>query len=338
MNPARFSHSVVLVVATVLLHLPRMAGTARADESVSKAATTAFRIEREKGAIVVKGPSGKETLRYQLEKPADSKLAVESACYFHPFATPSGIVVTEVAPQDHLHHRGIFLGWVEMHGKKAGDFWGWGEHAAKDGRKIVNRDLTEIVAGSDGASFRARNEWLADGTALVKEDLRVKVKAREKANIADLFYTLTVDADLTLEQWAFSGFCIRCRKDGEVEAEGPKGSVRLLDPKHTDPRSDWPSEPWYGFTLKLDGGKTVSAAVCDHPQNPPALWHNHRGLRMLNPCVVAPGRINLTPGKPLILRYRVLVADGPISRGLMAEVVEEWRNVKYPAEDVPASR
>ena len=65
-------------------------------------------------------------LQYNVKKPADSKLSVESACYFHPFSTPSGAVITDVAPADHKHHRGIFLAWYDMKGKKDGDFWGWG--------------------------------------------------------------------------------------------------------------------------------------------------------------------------------------------------------------------
>ena len=50
-----------------------------------------FTMEKSAEAVVIKD-GGKDVLRYQLQKPADSKLAVDSACYFHPFATPSGAV------------------------------------------------------------------------------------------------------------------------------------------------------------------------------------------------------------------------------------------------------
>src|SRR2546422_9879576 len=78
----------------------------------------------------------RQILGYQLRKPAESKLAVESACYFHPLATPSGAVLTDVAPADHKHHRGIFLAWFDMHGKKDADFWGWGQFAPVKDRVI----------------------------------------------------------------------------------------------------------------------------------------------------------------------------------------------------------
>src|SRR5688572_11367184 len=77
--------------------------------------------ERVDGAMVVKW-GGKEVLRYQVDRPADSKLPVESACYFHPLRTPGGTFVTDVAPADHPHHRGIFLAWFDVQGKKPADF------------------------------------------------------------------------------------------------------------------------------------------------------------------------------------------------------------------------
>ena len=92
-----------------------------------------YSIERGDSAIVIK-VDGREALTYQLKKPDNAKYPLESACYFHPLRTPSGKVLTDFANADHPHHRGLFLGWVEMHGKKDGDFWGWGQPAP-----IVNR-------------------------------------------------------------------------------------------------------------------------------------------------------------------------------------------------------
>src|SRR5688500_8889791 len=84
-----------------------------------------FQVQRSPQAVVIKSPAGQSIAQYQLQRPADTKLSVESACYFHPVTTPKGVVVTEVGPSDHPHHRGIFLAWVEMHGRHDADFWGW---------------------------------------------------------------------------------------------------------------------------------------------------------------------------------------------------------------------
>lgn len=278
-----------------------------------------FTVERKPDAVVVMSPKGREALRYQIERPAESKLAVESGCYFHPLATPSGVVLTDVAPSDHLHHRGVFLAWVEMHGAKDADFWGWGQQAPKNGRKIVNKEVT-----LDAGGFRAQNEWRAEDTVLVRENLLVAVRAVPSANIVDLTYTFSVAHEMKIAQWAFSGFCVRLRKDGKVEAEGPDGVVKYAEPSHTNPKSDWPAAAWYDFTLTLPDGTLAGAAVLEHPKNPPSLWYNHRGARMLNPSLTAPGPVVLMPKEPLVLRYRVVAHDGPVPRDLLNRLVKEF--------------
>ncbi|MEK7684159.1 MAG: DUF6807 family protein [Verrucomicrobiota bacterium] len=127
-----------------------------------------------------------------------------------------------------------------------------------------------------------------------------------------------------MAQGAFSGFCVRTRKDGKLEAFGPSGVVSLPNPKHTEPNSDWPAASWYDYTLTLEDGQIAGVAVIDHPRNPPSLWHNHREIRMLNPCLVAPGPVVLKAGQPLVLRYRVVAHDGPVPRELLNRLSKEW--------------
>ncbi len=263
---------------------------------------------------------------YQLQPQKNTKLSVESGCYFHPLMTPAGVAVTEVGPADHPHHRGVFLAWVEMHGRKHADFWGWGEHAPKNDRRIVNRDVTQMLAGATGG-FVATNQWLADDEVVIDEQLRADMRAEDGANVLDLEYTLTAAADVKLARWAFSGFCVRTRLDGKLEAHGPAGLVDLPNPSHVKPESDWPAAAWYAYLLRDvgAGGKTIGVAVVDHPKNPPSLWHNHRAIGMINPCIVAPGEVTLKVGDPLVLRYRVLTFDGDLPREAIARSADEFR-------------
>lgn len=266
---------------------------------------------------------GQVVLRYQMKKPADSALPVDSACYFHPFTTPAGLVITDVSPSDHKHHRGIFLAWFDMHGKKDADYWGWGQFAPLKDRVILNREVPSSLIG-DAMGFRARNEWMAEGEVLLKEDLDVKLRTVETANVLDLVYTLSADADLKLPQRAFSGFCLRMRKDGKGVAEGPEGEVKLPAPHHLKPETDWPAQPWYGFSVTLPDGVQLGGAVLDHPRNPKSLWHNPAAIRMINPCIVAPGDVVLKGGEPLVLRYRVVAWDGATPRELLNRLSKDW--------------
>ncbi len=269
-----------------------------------------------------------ELLRYWLTKPPGTALSVESASFFHPLATPSGIPVTEVGPADHKHHRGIFLGWVEMHGRKDADFWGWGAHAPVTNRVIVATKDGTVRSANGVVSYSVENEWRADGEAMIVEKLDAQLTARPEANWLDLHYALTPTQDITLARWAFSGFCVRTRRDGKLTAFSPKGEVRLPNPVHTNPDSDWPAERWYAVRLALAEGQTIGVAVIDHPANPPTLWHNHRDTFMLNPCIVAPKALELKQGKTLHLRYRVVAFDGEPPASRLNRLAQEFAKSK----------
>jgi hypothetical protein len=150
------------------------------------------------------------------------------------------------------------------------------------------------------------------------------VSIQAPVSVLDLVYTLEAPADVKLPKWAFSGFCVRMRKDGKATVEGPDGEVKLPAPNHMKPESDWPAQPWYGYSITLPDGSQLGGAVIDHPKNPPALWHNPVSIRMLNPCIVAPKEVVIKAGEPLVLRYRVLAWDGATPRNLVNTFAKNW--------------
>ena len=56
-------------------------------------------------------PDGRVVFDYLTSKPANSGLTSPSTACFHPLNTPSGERVTALAPDDHPHHRGMYLAW-----------------------------------------------------------------------------------------------------------------------------------------------------------------------------------------------------------------------------------
>jgi Methane oxygenase PmoA len=132
--------------------------------------------------------------------------------------------------------------------------------------------------------------------------------------------------DYVLNRSAFGGFDVQCRKDGDSYYSTAAGKVTLPDPHYSYPELDWPSEPWYDFTIRLSGSeKVLGAAVIDHPRNPPTLWHNARTLWMLNPSITAFGQVTIHADAPLRLRYRVVVHDGPPPVEILQKLSAEWR-------------
>ena len=103
------------------------------------------------------------------------------------------------------------------------------------------------------------------------------------------------------------------------------GKVKLPDPHYSVPELNWPTRQWYDYTIKLNNGQTVGVGVIDHPDNPPATWHNPRYVWMVNPCIVAAGPVQVDKGKTLQLRYRLVVHDGPTPVELLRKLSSNWK-------------
>lgn len=278
-------------------------------------------------------PGGAEILRYNRVIPEeDTALTTESGGYFHPVNTPNGIRVTGLNPEDHLYHRGIFFGWIDMQGEQSADFWGWGRFAPREQRTIVNRSVSDVRANDEGVGFVSENDWMAGDTVMVRERLEAQVRQMEgdsdsRANVLDLTYTLTPTTDITLTQRAFGGFVFRTRIDGEIRRIGPEGVVELPAPNLLEPASNWPPQPWYAYTFDIpEIESTFGGAVIDHPENPPSTWHNQFNIGLLQPTIAAERDVHLPAGEPLTLRYRAVTFDGEVPTELLDRLATEWED------------
>ena len=77
--------------------------------------------------------------------------------------------------------------------------------------------------------------------------------------------------------------------------------------------------------LRSEQRRLAGAAIINHPSNPPTLWHNHRDVRMLNPCIVAPAEMNLYKDTPFQLRYCVVTFDGEVPTAALNGIAAEFR-------------
>jgi hypothetical protein len=269
-------------------------------------------------------PDGRAALSYLTEVPEGCGLTANSACCFYPLLTPSGQEVVDMAPDDHPHHRGLFLTWHSITStQRRADFWGWNEFAPTRDRVIVNRSVQLARADAERAELSIHNDWMAGGEAMISEALNVAVFETQGARVLDLTYDLTPAMDMTLDQSAFGGLCAKCRKGVGGEYRDPQGAVGLEAPHYLTPDTDWPSAPWYSYATTHEDGARTELAIVDHPDNPPTLWHNLAPISMMNPCTVAPGSMDLTAGQPLRLRYRVAVSDGDMPEGFMDGLASE---------------
>lgn len=297
-----------------------------------------------KEGMQVKTPAGKVVFEYKTTVP--SYVHAPSAAYFDPVNTPSGERVSNAGPDDHPWHRGIFLGTLDsefrtpadtskappnqlegVYSIKRADFWAWGLYAPREGRVIQNRSVRLVTADATHAELEIHNDWLVEDKKMLEETDSVSLSERDGVFVIDLIYRLAPVVDYVLSQTAFGGFVFQAQKFGDSFYSNASGRVNLPGPHYSLTDSDWPSEPWYDFSIKLKSdGKLVGVAVVDHPMNPPTRWHNT--LWMLNPCTTTFGPQTIHPAHPQILRYRVVVHDGPTPTGLLQKLSAEWRGLR----------
>jgi hypothetical protein len=313
-------------------------------QSGTASAASAYTLDPVAYGMQLKTPDGRVVLEYMTKKPQDAGLTIESTACFHPVNTPSGERVTALAPDDHPHHRGIFLGWHDSefrepanfanYGPQAparglnirrADFWGWGEYAPREGRVIQNREVKLLGADAKQAKIEIHNDWLVRDRKLLDEINLATITERDGVYILDLEYRLTPVVDYFLDKASFGGFDFQARKDGESYYTNAAGKVTLPDPHYSLPELNWPAADWYGYTIQLKSGKTVGAAVIDHPKNPPTTWHNSSRLWMLNPVIVGGGPMTIRQGETLTLRYRVVVHDNATPTALVDKLSAEYR-------------
>jgi len=325
-----------LMVCTVVLGC---AGSSRA----ARTAEGSYSLAPDEHGVTLKAPDGKTVFRYMTKRPKETNLAANSVCCFHPLFTPSGERITDLAPGDHHHHRGVFLAWhtTEFRQKadfsrfgptgptygwniSRGDFWGWGEFAPTNGRIIKNRKIELSRGNAEYAELEIRNAWMVQDRVMMDEFTSVQVREQQGVYVVDLDYDLTPVVDLILNHTAFGGFCVRARNDGDSYYATADGKVQLPDPHYSVPELNWPAGEWYDYTIKLNNGKTIGIAVLDHPGNLPSTWHNPRYVWMVNPCIVAGGPVTVKKGETLRLRYRLVVHDGPTPRELLGTLYRQW--------------
>jgi hypothetical protein len=258
------------------------------------------------------------------------------ANYIHPLYGLDGEILTEDFPADHPHHRGIFWAWHQMWlgDKRLGDSW-----AASDFFWDVY-DTKILDLDSKSRAFQVYVYWKsplwtdADGSkkAFLKETTTIRIH-RVQNDMRKIDFEIKL---LALEQGI--------RLGGSEDAKGYGGfTTRIILPDGLSfIGTDGPVEPktlsveagpWLDFSGNLgrDGNISGLTIFC-HDTSPgyPQRWILRRKGSAQNP--VYPGRqpVLLSCEKPLILRYRLIIHRGKLSRGKLDKLQAEYNSELLP--------
>ena len=269
------------------------------------------------GKQVVFRAGKREMFRYQAEpgefpRP-DIKEAFRRGGYIHPILTPSGRLVTDDFPTNHVHHHGLWMPWTktEFEGRNP-DFWNMGE-----GKGRVEFVALDKVWQKDGAAgLTARHQFVdllapQPKTALLEtwEVTATSVEGERPHFIIDLTSTQTCasDSPLKLPKYHYGGLGFRGNWawNGETQCEFLTSSGERDRVKGNESRGQW---CWMGGTVN---GRTAGVTILCHPENyrfpQPMRLHPKEPFFCFAPQQV--GDMEIVPGKPYISRYRFIIAD-----------------------------
>jgi hypothetical protein len=263
---------------------------------------------------------------YAYDKSTKERLHDTYKPYLHVFDAEGAAPITKGPGGQFTHHRGIFPGWMKISFQgKSYDRW------HMKGGEIVHREFTKQAAGPDEASFTSRTSWNDESGEPILDELRTMTfrRAAAPARLSIDFVTeLTAShGDITLDgDPEHAG--VQYRPANEVDS---KQTVYLFPGESVNPHKDV-DYPWVGETYTL-ADKQYSVVDLNHPDNPKnTRFSAYRNYGRFGAFPVA----KIPSGQTLKLRYRFLIADGPM---LSAEIIQRaWDNyagVKTPSPVPP---
>lgn len=187
--------------------------------------------------------------------------------YFHPLATPGGVVVSDLRPADHRWHRALWSSWKFINGLL---YW---DEDPRTGRSQAATDVVHWAAearpdGSARLTFSVSyHPW--EGMPVLTEKRVVEVSApTQQGYVLDWVATFTAVTNVVLDRTdaGYAGFSLRLgpaqRKWTFTDSEGRSGQGAI----HGQ------AARWVKFSA---GTNAPAVAMFDHPGNlrHPARWY-----------------------------------------------------------------
>lgn len=255
--------------------------------------------------------------------------------YVRQLFSPAGVNILRDAPADHLHHHALMFA-VKVDGV---NFW---EETQTAGRQI-HQSFTDVTTDTKTevendksremrqAGFTEHIDWINSGRELLLKERRT-IEVRQGTDLGATVLTWKSQFELpdgkesaTISGAHYHGLGMRfvksMDKDGRhLNADGKPGIVFRGDERLL-------RSTWCAYTANADS-KSVTVAMFDHPQNPrhPATW-----FTMTKPFAYLSATMNLhkqplkvISGKPLVLRYAVVLWDGKVGIDKIDKLYRQW--------------
>lgn len=241
--------------------------------------------------------------------------------YVHPIYSLDGIPLTDDGPKDHYHHRGLSWMWskVRFDGVTR-NLW-----SLVDIHQRYRSHTTSLNA--DGSAvLTVNNVWQEDSTGreVVRETVVITAHPKQAiGRLIDVELVLSaVDTPVTLgvSDIGYGGFTLRFAPREETTITTSKGLITKDVERYR--------VAWADLSGRFKGSAGWDGiAIFENRANPhfPTGW-TLRFYGLLNPALgstLAEG-YRIEPGKPLKLRYRLLVHKGKIDDATLFRIFNEY--------------
>lgn len=247
--------------------------------------------------------------------------------YLHPVYTPTGHMVTDDYPPNHIHHHGIWSAWTRTSFMgRSPDFWnmhrrtGTVEHVAVD----------SIWEGPVHGGLRARHRQVdLSGVTRVPaldEIWLVQVFATPGVHLFDLSVRQTPASDSTLHllEHLYGGVGLR----GARAWNGADNAEFLTSEGLTRIEGHASRARWSHMGGLVDGAQ-VGIAVLGHPDNheAPQPMRIHPDEPFFNYAPSQAGAFSIRPGERHRMRYRYAIYDGAPDPAFLDAL---WQDYAFP--------
>ncbi len=244
--------------------------------------------------------------------------------FIHPIRTTSGAVVSMSSPPDHLHHRGLMLGWTDIQGH---DFWSEPKVTPGPHGRIVHQRFERIDAGSGGLT--AVNHWMTEERLLLVERRTLKAHEPEGQLVSfDWISEFTApagDIDLTAAKAGYGALGLRFphSMDG--------GDVLNSRGTKTIAEANGEAAEWCAYTGRLEDGGRGGVAMLGHPSNPrhpSPFFVMNTPFGYLNAAPTFRDPLRVKKGGIVRLAYRIAVFMGDADAAALSAAARQWAKAR----------
>jgi len=281
--------------------------------------------------------NNKPVLRYVYMKtnvPSREDSIYARSGFIHPLWAPNGSILTNIHPDDHLHHLGLWHPWTKVtFQNREIDFWNLGKGLGT----VYHTKFLSRETGPVFSSFVAEHTYFdisknGSNKPVLNEFIKIKLWdiTPEQGYLID--YTITQNCasqdSVKLEQYRYGGFGFRATHDWT----GSNRNYLTSEGKNIKD-ADASNARW--CMIWGDTGQGESTILfMSHPDNyehpePLRIWGEWTDDTFFNFCPIREKSLTIIPGEAYVQKFRIYI----VSDTIQPESAEaKWEVFAYPPE------